>query len=469
MSTRLDLQRRFISTSARVSLQFVLFTVVVSWLSVPFAHATGMLSIDWQRQIGTNVDDIAHDIAVDAAGNSYIGGNTAGNLNGQSNNGQRDAFQLSLDAVGADRWTRLYGALSASSDEEGYGVAANPSGLSALTGFTTDVMFGTHHGQSDVYGARINSATGGVLVGSQIGTPAFDNGQGAAFAGNDDLYYVGQTSGTSFLGETGDGSSQAYIYKQTSTGSIPWARLLGTSATELAADVAVTTTGGAVLTGFTSGSLVGASAGSNDAFVAQFDSAGTQQWVAQLGSTGSDNAWGVGTDATGNVYIAGDAGGSLGGQTFHGGFSDAFVAKFNSAGAFQWARLLGDAGNDTAQAIAVDALGNSYITGWTDGNIGGPNLGLTDTFLAKYDTSGNLLWTHQIGTTNRDEAEGIALLGDRIYIAGTAFSPFTGGHQGGRDVFAMSFIEATIPEPASIVLGVIAMALLGAERRRRRR
>jgi hypothetical protein len=427
------------------------------------ASATSLLTIDWQRQIGTVPDDIAHDIAVDAAGNSYVGGETQGALNGQTHNGSRDAFQLSLDAAGADRWTRLFGSFTASSDEVGFGVGATSAGLNSLTGFTNDVLFGTHHGFSDVFGTRISS-TGGPIFGSQIGTTSFDNGQGVGFDSNDDMYFVGQTSGTSFLGETGDGSSQAYIYKQTGTGSVPWARLLGTSGSEQAYDVAVAPGGTAALTGFTNGNLAATAAGLNDVFVAQYNSSGTQQWVKQLGTAGSDNAYGVGMDAAGNVYIAGEIGGSIDSQTFHGGFADAFVAKYDAAGNFQWGRLLGDTGTDSAQSIAVDAAGNSYIVGWTDGNIGGTNQGLTDTFLAKFDTSGDLKWTHQIGTSNRDEAEGIALLNDHIYITGTAFSTFTGTWQGGRDVFVIRFTQ--IPEPSSCVLAMIGLAALRAFRRR---
>lgn len=429
------------------------------------ARATSLLTIDWQRQMGTTVDDIAHAIAVDGSGNSYVGGETLGNLNGQTNFGSRDAFQLSLDAASGDRWTRLFGSFTASSDEVGNGVGATSSGINALTGLTNDVLFGSNSGFSDPFGVRINT-TGGPLFGLQAGTTSFDNGQGVGFDGNSDMYYVGQTSGTSFLGEVGDGSSQAYIYKQTSSGSVPWARLLGTSGSEQAYDVAVAPNGNAALTGFTTGDLAATNAGANDVYVALYDTNGNPQWTKQIGSTGIDNAYGVAMDPSDNVYVTGDAGESIDGQTFSGGFSDAFVAKFDSSGTFQWARLLGDTGADTAQDIAVDAAGNSYIVGWTDGDIGGSNLGLTDTFLAKYDTNGNLKWTHQLGTGNRDEAEGIALWNNHIYITGTAFSSFAGQFQGGRDLFVIRFTEA--PEPSTCVLALMALAALGVVRRRKK-
>ena len=47
-------------------------------------------------------------------------------------------------------------------------------------------------------------------------------------------------------------------------------------------------------------------------------------------------------------------------------------------------RQLGSAGSDVAYGVAVDGTGNAYITGSTDGSLGGPNAGGNDAFLAKY-------------------------------------------------------------------------------------
>src|SRR6185295_2498380 len=49
------------------------------------------------------------------------------------------------------------------------------------------------------------------------------------------------------------------------------------------------------------------------------------------------------------------------------GTQDIFVAKYDSHGVFQWARAAGTGGPDEAYGIAVDGEGNSYVTG----NMGG--------------------------------------------------------------------------------------------------
>ena len=76
------------------------------------------------------------------------------------------------------------------------------------------------------------------------------------------------------------------------------------------------------------------SAGSDDLFVAESNSSGTKQWTKQLGSAGSDIAYGVATDSSGNVYVTGTTDGGLDGNTNVGG-DDLFVVKYNSDGVKQ--------------------------------------------------------------------------------------------------------------------------------------
>ena len=441
------------------------FLVAVAWLSSPggdTAFGLPAISVDWQRQIGTPQDEAATDISVDAAGNGYVAGWTAGNLNGQTNTGLRDAFQLSLDPSGGNRWTRLSGTVQ---DDQGQGNAAEADGTNYLIGWTREDMSGTYHGENDIFVHGFLTGGGG-FSGHQWGTPSFDSGNAIGIDAPRNRYIAGQTSGN-LNGQTNNGSSDAFLLKQNDSGILQWTRLLGTSGSDSASDVAVDAAGNATITGFTTGNLAGANAGFNDIFVARYDTNGNQQWVTQIGSTFIDNAWGVGIDPLGNVYVAGEAGAAIGGQTFAGGFSDALVAKFDSSGALQWARLLGTATDDSAQDIAVDQFGNSYIVGWTSGSIGGPNpFGQRQTFLAKYDTDGNLKWTHQIDTPFRLEGNGIALLGNHIYIAGASYGPLVAGQwQGGIDAFAMRFTQ--VPEPASLALLLAAGVLLLARRQPR--
>jgi hypothetical protein len=168
-------------------------------------------------------------------------------------------------------------------------------------------------------------------------------------------------------------------------------KLLGTTGSDEANAVAVDAAGNVYITRDTNGNLDGqANAGDYDAFIAKYDSSGNKQWVKLLGSTGTDYGRGVAVDTSGNAFITGYAGGNLDGQA-NAGSSDAYIAKYDSSGNKLWVKLLGTSSADGALSVAVDASGNAYITGDTNGSLDGQaNAGSSDTFIAKYATDGTL-------------------------------------------------------------------------------
>ena len=70
----------------------------------------------------------------------------------------------------------------------------------------------------------------------------------------------------------------------------------------------------------------------------------------------------------------------------------------------EWARQLGTSESDGGSDVSADGLGNVYISGYTEGSLGGPNAGIYDAWLAHYDGAGNQTWIRQFGTTDHDEA-----------------------------------------------------------------
>ena len=124
-------------------------------------------------------------------------------------------------------------------------------------------------------------------------------------------------------------------------------------------------------------------------------------WIEQAGTSGLDQATSVAA-VGGNVYVAGYSSGDFGGPSE--GVNDVILMKYDSAGVEQWAQQIGTGREDYAHDIAVDAVGNSYITGETAGNLYGPNAGLAwdDVFLAKYDTNGAFQWGRQLGVPDHD-------------------------------------------------------------------
>jgi hypothetical protein len=208
---------------------------------------------------------------------------------------------------------------------------------------------------------------------------------------------------------------------------VEWVRQFGSTAGDQGYDVALDRFGNIYTSGFTNGNVGGVNAGFNAAFVAKYDPTGNLQWTRQLGTAARDSAWSIAVDTNANVYIAGETDGALGGPS--AGARDAFLAKYDTAGSLLWTRQLGTAGSDQASSVVVDSLGNPYISGSTNGSLGGPSAGDQDFFLAKYDPAGNIQWARQTGTGNREINNGLVIdFAGNIFLCGSVIEPFADDH-----------------------------------------
>jgi len=176
------------------------------------------------------------------------------------------------------------------------------------------------------------------------------------------------------------------------------------------------------------------SAGKADLFVVKYNSSGTWQWTKQNGTDRYDEARGVATDSSGNVYVTGYTEGGLDGNTSVGK-ADLFVVKYNSSGTKQWTNQLGSSSRDSANDIATDASGNIYVTGTTYGDLdGNTSGGKADLFVVKYNSSGTKQWTNQLGTWDTDFANGVATdSSGNVYVTGSTYRNLDGNTSAGND------------------------------------
>jgi hypothetical protein len=152
------------------------------------------------------------------------------------------------------------------------------------------------------------------------------------------------------------------------------------------------------------------------------------EWSRQIGTTDSDQSFNVAVDAAGNAYISGFTEGSLGGP--NAGSLDAFLTKYDGAGNLLWSRQTGTTSGDFGGGVAIDAGGNAYISGGTIG----------DAFLTKYDGAGNLLWSRQIGTTAYDTSYETAVdAAGNVYISGVTYDTLGGPDVNDSDAFLTKY------------------------------
>ncbi len=178
-------------------------------------------------------------------------------------------------------------------------------------------------------------------------------------------------------------------------------------------DIILDGSGNIYITGYT----CSFGAGDRDAFIAKYDSSGNLLWDEIWGNNDFDSGHGIALDGSGNVYITGDN------STAYGD-SNVFIAKYDTLGNFLKNITWGGSHLDYCYDIVLDVSENIYITGGTRSF----GAGGEDAFIAKYDSSENLLWNETWGGSNDDTGLGIALDGaGNIYITGRTYS-FGGGY-----------------------------------------
>jgi hypothetical protein len=174
------------------------------------------------------------------------------------------------------------------------------------------------------------------------------------------------------------------------------------------------------MTGTTTGGLVGANAGDLDVFVRKYNADGGVLWTRQFGTGGSDYVYAIAVDAAGRAIVAGSVYGSLAGSL--GGEADAFVRKYDADGGEVWTRQFGTSEFDEAFGVAVDGAGHVYVVGGTAGDLEGSSTGSADAFVRTYDADGGVLWTRQFGTSDGELAWHVAVDAvGQVLVAGFTF------------------------------------------------
>jgi hypothetical protein len=258
----------------------------------------------------------------------------------------------------------------------------------------------------------------------QLGTPGEDFANDVARDSSGNVMVGGSTAGNLFGTNLGasSSSSDAFIARYSSTGTLLWSTQFGNSRAGFDAISSVgTDPSGAIYgAGRTDGTLGASSAGGVDTFLRKYDAAGNALWTAQFGTSGDDSVQGMSFDSSGNVYVSGQ-------QSGPNLNSNSFVAKYSPSGTQIWLRQIpSSTGSSPTAAVKVDASGNVIVTGSTGADLGGQTGGY-DAFARKYDSNGNILWTRQWGSTQPDIAHGIAVDGSgNILVVGSTSGSIDG-------------------------------------------
>lgn len=234
---------------------------------------------------------------------------------------------------------------------------------------------------------------------------------------------------TSFQGGTGSKGSDAFMAKFSEGGTCVWSTYYGGTNVDMGLSLVIDTAGNLYMAGRTNSQSGIATPGSHqqvkagnvsgyDAFLVKFDTSGIPLWGTYRGGNFNEGTTGltITADRYNNIYMAGNTNSSTGiattgsfQQTRPGG-EEGFIAKFNTSGNLIWSTYYGSVMNDCIDGIITDTAGNLVIVGFTEGSTGlsttGSYLGIgnggTDGFVAKFDSSGQRLWGTYFGGDDYD-------------------------------------------------------------------
>lgn len=260
-----------------------------------------------------------------------------------------------------------------------------------------------------------------------------EKGNGVATDPSGNIYVTGGFNsstlviGSATLANVGN-SVQFFIAKYDAAGNPLWARAAGGAWPDEGNNVCTDKNGNAYVTGyfqsdtisFGSFSLIKTPNDSaSDIFVVKYDPSGNVLWARSSGGNYYDYGHGIGTDSTNNVYVCGrflSDSISFGAfklrnhsqSTSNGIGSDLFIVKFDSNGNPQWAQRAGGLGGEEADNLAVDKMNNVYVTGlygsdtlrvgaFKLANTHDSTLNYANLFVARYSTSGNVVWAKGFG------------------------------------------------------------------------
>jgi len=228
---------------------------------------------------------------------------------------------------------------------------------------------------------------------------------------------------------------------------LSWHTYMGSSSEDIGTAIALDTNGNLYVAGLSAatwGTPLNPHSGGTDCFVAKLTSSGALLWNTFLGSASDDSGRGIGMDAGGNIYVAGNSNATWGTPVNpYAGGDECFIAKLTNSGVLVWNTFLGSSGFDQAYALAVDASGNAYAGGWSNGTWGPPvnDIGSAPSaFVAKVGSNGVRLWNTFMGGSDIVICHALAVdTTGNVYAAGRSSMTWgfpVNAYSGAADAFA---------------------------------
>jgi Beta-propeller repeat len=361
----------------------------------PFASTSGVYEAWVARYNGPgNGYDEARVLAIDNSGNVYVGGYS------WAEGTRLDYTTIKYNSAGNQEWVARYNG-PGNGDDQLSAIVVDGSGNVYVTGFS--VVDNNSH--FDCVTIKYNSAGQEQWVARYTAPSGYAGGDAIALDGSGNIYVAAEAA------IPNDPNTRFCVtIKYNTAGQEQWvAEYDGGMNHNQPAAIAVDSATNVYVTGQIR------ACPAYDYLTLKYDSAGQEQWVAryQGPGTGGDSANAIAVDDLGNVYVTG--------MSYTSGISSSTI-KYNSAGQQQWIARYDEGGYDEAHALAIDGSGNVYVTGEIADQNAYPDYGTI-----KYNSAGQQQWVARYSAPSAnsfDSANAIAVdAGGNVYVTGRSAGP----------------------------------------------
>lgn len=363
---------------------------VADFYAARYASADGALAWEQTFDGSGNLEDTPKCVAIDAAGNVIVAGNSSIPVTGSL-----DFYTIKYSPAGAVLWGHAYGNTNATSDEL-ISMALDSLGNVIVTG----------NSGNDYYTAKYAAADSALIWEQRYANPANNIDEPRSLV----VDSVGNAivTGRSYASTTGfDYYTAKYA---ASDGVLMWEKRysgVATSQTDEASAIAVDAAGDVYVSG-------NSYSGTNqDIYTAKYAAVdGSLIWEKRYNGPANNNDYGKALclDTNGDVVVTG--------RSSNGSNDDYYTAKYaGSNGALLWEQRFNSGGADTPTAITLDLNGNGLVTGFSQG---------TYCYTVKYDgASGLPLWEQRLTNANQNfdfpiatDAAGDVIVAAWLYAGG---------------------------------------------------
>jgi hypothetical protein len=330
-------------------------------------------SLLWVTSFGGIDSDNGTDVVIGHDDAVYVTGSFRGMISlGEHSlisKGGNDAFLLKVDSQGSVLWAKNLGGPG---DDNGLALSVASDGSVLWAGSHSSDSFADSEplkdsGGLDTFIAKVGVDGSYAWVRSE-GGPGDDSGEAIASDPSGGVYLAGNVISES--------PSNLFLLRYDQNGSLSWAKKAGGAFSDTIASIAADLTG-VYLTGSFEGTATFedtllTSQGSSDAYLAKYSSSGSLAWAERFGGSGSVRADRVALDPFGNPSILGSFEGSIavGGQILVSqGAHDLFLVKASSSsGKPIWSRIIGGETMDSARGLSIGSDGSTHLASHYLGN-----------------------------------------------------------------------------------------------------